>query len=184
MQKVFFKRKNCSPPPRFQRNGGFTSLEILKAEKKYRKKISLTGFTLIELLMVITIIALLAVVIISRVGTIKKKGNDAAVERSLEEVAKASEFYYSNNKTYEGVCNSANTTLSDSGDFGKIKDYINKNNGVGGIVGCKDDKEAYAVISSLNTKDCWCVDSEARSKKVDLGGASDCRARLSDTFCP
>ena len=160
--------------PRFsQRSGGF---ELNLFGKR--------GFTLIELLVVIAIVILLVAVVIVRTGTIKKKGEDAAVQEGMRELKKAAELYYSANATYEGVCDLTDTTLSGSGSFGIIKDYLDKYNGREGVIGCKDGKEAYAVISSMNTKDCWCVDSEGISKEVDLAGAGDCQEKLTGASCP
>ena len=144
------------------------------------------GFTLIELLVVIAIIALLASIIILRADVLKKKGEDASLKRELEEIGKAAGFYYSDHKSYEGVCNKDDTDLSDNQYFGKIKKFIDKYNGPNGVIGCRDDKESYAVISSLNFNNdkCWCVDWQGKSEEIDLGSAKDCRTLLKTTSCP
>jgi prepilin-type N-terminal cleavage/methylation domain-containing protein len=172
-------------------------LEVLNAKKKSKKKASLTGtaprpaksgkggFTLIELLAVVAIIGLMAAIVLSNMAKNRNSARDAAVKSSLQEVQKAAEFLYGKvEASYEGVCDAKDTTLSDQGDFGKIKVYIEKNNGPNGVIGCKDGGEAYAVISSLNLKDCWCVDWQGTSKEVKLEGAADCRAKLETTSCP
>jgi len=142
------------------------------------------GFTLIELLVIVSILALIVAVFLTNMERNKNNAKDAAVKSSLLEVQKSAELLYSNTKSYKDVCDSTNTTLSDEGDFGRIKSYIEKNNGVNGVIGCKSTQDEYAVISSLNLGDCWCVDWQGKSKKVVLNGASDCRARLTTTSCP
>ena len=142
------------------------------------------GFTLIELLAVIAIIGVLAAIVLVQTGTAKKKGQDAAIQSALREVRNAAELYYNDPPfTYEGVCDVGDTTLSDDGDFKRIKDYITNHNGPEGIIGCKDDEAGYAVISSLNLGNCWCVDSQGASQEVELL-ASDCRAELTSITCP
>jgi len=141
------------------------------------------GFTIIELLAVIAIISILAVIVLVRTSSAKKEGQDAAVKTALREVRNAGELYYNDTETYEGVCDAGNTTLSDKGDFKRIKDYITEHNGSEGIIGCKDDETGYAVISSLNLGNCWCVDSQGAGREVELL-ASDCRAELTTITCP
>lgn len=143
------------------------------------------GFTLIELLVVIAIIGILVSIVLVRTGSAKKEGEDMAIKTALREVRNAGEIYYNNNddETYEGVCDPGNTTLSDDSDFKRIKDYITQHNGSEGIIGCKDDETGYAVISSLNLGDCWCIDSEGAGREVALS-ASDCRAELTIITCP
>lgn len=135
------------------------------------------GFTLIELLVVIAIIGVLAAIVLVQTGTAKKRGQDAVIQSALREVRNAAELYYNDNETYEGVCNSDNTTLSDDGDFGRIKDYITKHNGPTGVIGCKDNETGCAVISSLNLGNCWCVDSEGAGREVTL-------TELTSITCP
>ena len=151
---------------------------------KYFDKKESDGFTLVEVLMVIAIIGFLASIVIVQTGTTRKKGEDAAIQSALREVRNAGELYYSDSITYEGVCDVGNTTLSDSGDFGRIKDYITQHNGPFGVIGCKDNAVSYAVISSMNIKDCWCVDSQGAAKEVSLNGAADCSVKLTTTSCP
>ncbi len=141
------------------------------------------GFTIIELLAVIAIIGFLAAIVLVRTGSAKKEGQDAAVKTALREVRNAAELYYNDSETYEGVCDPGNTTLSDDGDFGRIKDYITKYNGSTGVIGCQDNETGYAVISSLNLGNCWCVDSEGASREVELG-VSNCREELTTITCP
>ena len=141
------------------------------------------GFTLIELLVVIAIVGVLVAIVLVRTGSARKEGQDVAVKTTLRELRNAGELYYNDSETYEGVCDASNTTLSDEGDFKRIKDYITEHNGFEGIIGCKDDETGYAVISSLNLGDCWCIDSEGAGREVTLL-ASDCRAELTTITCP
>ena len=141
------------------------------------------GFTMIELLAVIAIIGILAAIVLVRTGTAKKEGEDAAIKLALREVRNAGELYYNDSETYEGVCDPSDTTLSDDGDFGRIRDYIAEYNGLQGIIGCKDDEEGYAVISSLNLGNCWCIDSQGAGREIELT-AGDCRQKLTSITCP
>lgn len=163
---------------------------ICVGKKNKRKDLSSTilnksgaGFTIVELLAVIAIIGFLAAIVLVRTGTARKKGQDAAIQIALREVRNAGELHYGDAETYEGVCDAGNTTLSDDGDFKRIKDYISEHNGSGGIIGCRDDETGYAVISSLNLGNCWCVDSQGAGREVALT-ASDCRAELTSITCP
>lgn len=164
---------------------------ICVGKKNKRKGLSSTilnksgaGFTLVELLTVIAIIGVLAAIVLVRTGSTRKEGQDAAVKTALREVRNAAELHYNDPPfTYEGICDAGDTTLSDTGDFGRIKDYITKHNGSTGIIGCRDDEAGYAAISSLNLGDCWCVDSEGASREITLT-ASDCRLELTSITCP
>lgn len=141
------------------------------------------GFTLVELLAVLTIISLMAVIVLVRMGTGKEEGRDTGIKASLTEVRKAAEILYTNNVpvSYEGVCDDSDGSLANSGDFGRIENFIERNNGE---VSCKDSDEAYAVISSLNRGNCWCVDSEGSSKEVSLAPTETCSSILTETHCP
>ncbi|KPJ55204.1 hypothetical protein AMJ47_01695 [Parcubacteria bacterium DG_72] len=142
------------------------------------------GFTLVEALAVVAIIGFLASIVMIRVGTAKKQGKDTAVVAGLKETRNAAEMYFNQLYTYEGVCDAANTTLSDQGDFGRIKAYIEQHNGEAGVIGCKDADEGFAVISSLNLGDCWCIDYQGLSKKVILGAGEECDDKLTTITCP
>lgn len=58
------------------------------------------GFTLIELIVVIAILAALASMISGNISTSLKKGRDAKRKADLEEVTRALEMYYEDNKAY------------------------------------------------------------------------------------
>ena len=164
---------------------------IRVGKKNKRKDLSSTilnksgaGFTLVELLAVIAIIGVLAAIVLVRTGSVRKEGRDAAVKVALREVRNAAELHYNNPPfTYEGVCDTTDDTLANSGDFKRIEDYIDKNNGSTGVIGCRESATGYAVISSLNLGSCWCVDSQGAGREIALT-ASDCRAELTAITCP
>jgi len=92
------------------------------------------GFTLIEVLAVVAIIGFLVSIIIVRTSQAKRLGEDAAVQAGLREVRNAAELHYNRLYTFEGVCDATNTTLSDIGDFGRAKAYIDNYNGDTGVI--------------------------------------------------
>jgi len=65
-----------------------------------KKKNTLIGFTLIELLLVIAILGILATLIIGNFITSLKKGRDARRKGDLEQVQRALEMYYEDNRAY------------------------------------------------------------------------------------
>lgn len=140
------------------------------------------GFTLVELLAVLAIISLLVAVVLVSMGQSKNRARDAVITTSLMEIRNAAEFLYDKlQASYEGVCDSTDTTLSSDGDFGRIKAYIEKQRG---FISCKDSETAYAVISTLNAADCWCIDSLGVSKEVSLEPDETCSDKLLTTVCP
>ncbi|MBU3942404.1 prepilin-type N-terminal cleavage/methylation domain-containing protein [Patescibacteria group bacterium] len=139
------------------------------------------GFTLIELLVVIAIIGLLASVVIVSLGDSRSRAKDSAIQSSLLEVAKVSESYAGDIGTYEGVCDVDNTTLSSSGNFGLIKSAIERQ---GGTISCQDSDLGFAVVSTMNLVDCWCVDWQAISREVILTAPATCASVLTDIHCP
>jgi type II secretory pathway pseudopilin PulG len=138
------------------------------------------GFTLVEALAVVAIVGFLASIIMVNVGNSKKQGKDAAVRSAMLELRIAAELYFNDNSTYADVCDGDD--LSDDGNFGRLKTYINNHNGDSGETACVGTDEGYAVISSLNMGDCWCVDYQGNSKKVEPGG--DCSDELVSINCP
>jgi len=121
------------------------------------------GFTLVELTVVLAIISILIVIVIVNTGEARKKGKDAAIQSALMEVRNAAELHYDTAKTYVGVCDLGDNTLANTGDFDRIEQYIIQQ---GGTVTCRHEDKAYAVISTLNLGNCWCVDSQGDSRKV------------------
>ncbi len=138
------------------------------------------GFTLIEVIVVLAIISLLLAIIIINTGITRKQGKDSAIQSALREVRNAAGLYYDNTESYAGVC-AEDGTLADTGNFKRIEDFIIEQ---AGVVTCRNTDEAYAVISTLNLGDCWCVDSEGASRKVELQPGETCRDKLTGTNCP
>jgi prepilin-type N-terminal cleavage/methylation domain-containing protein len=143
-----------------------------------------SGFTLVEALAVIAIIGFLAAIILVDVGNSKKQGEDTAVRSALLEVRNAAELYFNKHYTYEDVCKKNGKDLSKDGDFGILGDYIDRHNGLNGKIGCVATKEGFAVISSLNLGDCWCVDYQGVSEKVKLTGNEKCNDKIITITCP
>lgn len=137
------------------------------------------GFTLIELLVVVAIVALLAVILVVNLQKSKNQGMDAAIKSSLTEVRKAAEFLKNEVGSFDGVCDAG--TLSDTGDFARIKNYIGAR---GGVINCNSDDYSFAVISELNEGDCWCIDWQGVSREVVLGGGQTCESVLVSMSCP
>jgi prepilin-type N-terminal cleavage/methylation domain-containing protein len=156
----------------------------VKNLKPEKSKSKVGGFTMIEVLVVILIVGILISVILVGMGNSKDSARDAAVKSGLREVRNAAELYNDVNGTYEGVCDDLDTTLSDNGNFGRIKAYVMENNGAGGVVGCKDAVKEYAAISSLNLGGCWCVDYQGAAREIDPGAGNTCADILTGTTCP
>lgn len=150
-----------------------------------RFKKSGAGFTLVEIMLVVALTALVATIILASMGESRKEAKDAAIKTSLAEIRKAGELLYHETASYEGVCDPSSTggddTLSELGDFGPVEDYIEKQ---GGTIFCRESEETYAVISTLNRGDCWCVDSLGNAREIVLVGAETCQSRLITTICP
>lgn len=156
----------------------------LISKKKEPRISNGAGFTLVEALAVIAIIGFLAAIIIVNVGNSKKQGEDSAVIGGLREVRNAAELYFNEYYTYEDVCKKNGKDLSKDGDFGRLRTYIIQHNGEDGKIGCMATEEGYAVISSLNTGDCWCIDYQGASRKVKLSGNEKCNDKIITIVCP
>jgi prepilin-type N-terminal cleavage/methylation domain-containing protein len=64
------------------------------------------GFTLLELLIVVAIIGILTAITFDYLGSSKERGADAGTKQNLVNARPQAEVYFSNNESYEGVCNS------------------------------------------------------------------------------
>jgi len=168
LQQLFDRKKTLIRPRPIKKSGAEFAL----------------GFTLVEIMVVVAITVLMVTVILVSMAESRKEAKDAAIKTSLGEIRKASEFLYDLNASYVGVCNLVDNTLSELGDFGRIEDYIEMQ---GGAVFCRESAGAeggYAVISSLNRGNCWCVDSLGAGRKITLSGAETCQSKLTTTVCP
>lgn len=128
---------------------------------------------MIELLVVVAIIGLIASLAYVNVRDSQLKARDSNVRENLLGVLDAAEFQIGETVTnYDFVCDEADGTLSNSGDFGRLENAIMQNNG-GNMVKCIEgpdpSKTGFAVSSPLlylRGKH-WCVDSRGVSKVID-----------------
>lgn len=129
----------------------------------------LKGFTLIELLVVIAIIGLLATLILVGVRNARLRANDAKIQTTLSELRNVAEMSYTTNQNYQAVCDEADNTLSNSGDFGKIEIEVKKYNGDQYLTCFESSyKQDYAVSSPLTREPGkhWCVSSVGIAKEI------------------
>ena len=171
--------------PKFAHKGMSGFVRKQKQEEVFPSTISRkrdsAGFTIIELLVVIAIIALLAAIMIVSLGDNKDRAKDATIKSILSELAKAAEISYSENTSYDGVCHVSDNTLADTGDFTRIEISLANQSGTNT---CRDSVDGYAVISTMNNEDCWCVDWQGSSKEIVLSGGDSCADVLVATICP
>jgi len=132
-------------------------------------------------LVVVAITGLLVTIVLVGMRDSRDEGRDAGIKLSMLELTKAAAILYNKTASYDDVCNIDDTALSGNGDFGRINVYIIRQNGT---VSCKSDENRYAIISSLNQADCWCVDSDGDSKEVILSGTDTCDDVLTGPDCP
>lgn len=143
------------------------------------------AFTLVEVIVVLAIMSVIIAIIMVSMGNSKKRGEDAAIQSALRELKNAAELHNDDNGTYEGICDDGDDTLvDDGGNFQKIEEYIENYNGSAGELKCLDSATGYAVISSLNLGNCWCVDYRGSSKEIELVGAETCSDKLTGITCP
>lgn len=79
------------------------------------------GLSLVEVLVVITILALLSSVVVSRLSTIRKKSANVKIAAMLDEVRVAARIYYDENRNY-GV----KTKLCTTGMFADVSSGMSK----------------------------------------------------------
>jgi len=119
------------------------------------------GFTLIELLVVIAIIGILSSVVIASLSSARGKGNGAAIKQNLVSIRTQAEIYYSDDFTFEGVCNNS-IVMAARADANEL-------NGAG-VVTCNDGVESWAVAADLPTEGAFCVDGSGRGRDIDADG--------------
>lgn len=129
------------------------------------------AFTLIELLVVVAIIGLMTTIVLVNIRSSRFKANDASIQSSMHQVRNAAEMsYINNNESYAAVCNEADNTLSDTGEFGYLEEAIEKDNG-GNDVKCYESagKRDFAISSPLVAEagKHWCVESAGLSRELD-----------------
>ena len=87
-------------------------------------RITKKGFTLLELMVVVTIIGLLATIVLSALNDARMKGRDAQRIKSVKEIQKAIDLYYSTNGFYpvENTARSGSTVATDICSHGERGD--------------------------------------------------------------
>lgn len=141
------------------------------------------AFTLIELLVVIAVIGLLASIVLLNTQKTRFQANDAQIQSLMHQLRNAADLSYSQTtETYTAVCNEADNTLNNAGDFGTLETAIKKENN-NQDVRCFEsaDKTQFAASSLLRSKSgkSWCVES------AGLGIELNCPAiNLSRCQCP
>ncbi|MBI2449937.1 MAG: type II secretion system protein [Candidatus Nealsonbacteria bacterium] len=130
------------------------------------------GFTLIELLVVIAIIGLLASFIIVNAGQTRQQASDAQIQTLMHQLRNAAELSYSQQgiETYTAVCDEADNTLSNSGEFGTLEAGVKRENGNRNITCFESaNKKNFAASSPLRTdfNKSWCVESAGLSVKLN-----------------
>ena len=128
------------------------------------------GFTLIELLVVVAIIGLISSIVLVNTRGSQSKARDANIESMMHQVRNAAEMSYLQSESYAQVCDEANNTLNNAGDFGILENAIKKENGQKAL-SCYEstDKKSFAVSTPLvgAAGKHWCVESAGLSIALD-----------------
>ena len=80
---------------------------LCRAARSARHPVRSNGFTLMELLIVMAIIAILMLIAIPTVGSLKKKANDLSAIQSVHTILNAQNMYESNYPTNGYACSMA-----------------------------------------------------------------------------
>ena len=125
------------------------------------------GFTLLELLIVISIIGLLAMITFDYLGSSRDKGADSATKQNLINSRSLAELYFTNNATYEGLCNAAAPGIFANMRAATVAQNITPqavyaDNSPGTIAreACHDSATAYAAWVPLKEGGGICIDSQ------------------------
>lgn len=122
------------------------------------------GFTLLELLVVIAIIAVLSLIVLGYLSSVREKGRDSNRATQAQEFLKALELYYSDNGMYPDDGAAANVPIvTIAGDLVG-----------GGYIGSIPDDPRYSAAEGYQ----YCVSGDLRSMLLVVnvendGGGSD-----------
>lgn len=121
--------------------------------------------------MVIGIIGLLTSIVLVNVRGSKDQAKDANIQSTMHQIRNAAEIsYIQNNESYTDVCDEADETMNDAGEFGYLEEAIVRDNG-GYAVKCFEsaNKKDFAVSSPLVSRSgkYWCVESAGLSIELD-----------------
>lgn len=128
------------------------------------------GFTLIELMVVIALIGFLAAVVIVAVGSSQSRAKDEKIKSFLHQVRNAAELDFTDNETYDAVCNDSDNTLNSANPFGDLESAIKKINGNLNVTCIESlDKKSFAISSPLVSAEGkhWCIQSAGISIQRD-----------------
>ena len=168
------------------------------------------GFTIIELIVVISIIAILTTIIVSKVAEYNGLSQDTAVKANMHQLATAGTIYTSNDNS-SNFCNSAGDTSignaiskinpkynfhceGSGGSYAPpppiVMDYDEDGNLIPPAITAGGENTRinpnctsgkwYAHTDSLNGGGCWCVDSQGNSNNT-CGSAGTCSCEQAQT---
>ena len=131
------------------------------------------GFTLIELLVVIAIIGILSGIVLTALSGARDKAKDAQVQADLSGFRTAAELVYSNNNSYDGICE---TTTAETKPY--LDGITNADVDITKCVSLTADTYVFEVELPSEEGGLWGVDSQGFSGK-DTASDETCEAPAS-----